>query len=444
MTPHRNFLLAASTAMLLMGAVCPAFAAETNAAISLDDQAAAPKSNFARDRNVSVSARPHPDYQAPGIRMGSFILNPKLTPSLESNDNIFAQKSAKTSDTIWRVQPELTLSSDWNTHAVSLYARGSLNRYSKNDSENTDDYSFGANGRLDVARDSAINGGLSFGKATEPRTSPDTPTGAIEPTRYQQTSGNRSYSKEFNRLKISGRVGSDKYNYQDVATKAYPKVPKIDQDFRDRTETAVSGRADYAVSPATALFVEVVGNNRNYRLDKPAVSLTRDSKGVNVYGGANFELSALLRGEIGMGYMKQNYKDPTQKDVSGFGARALVEWFPADLTTVTLSGSRSIKDSAALKVTSYISNSISLRLDHELLRNLILGGNIGSTTDDYQGSTRQDKVMTAGVRGTYLINRNVGLTAGYAYEKRTTSGLAADRGAEYTVNKVTGGLNLQF
>ena len=81
MTPHRNFLLAASTAILLMGAVCPAFAAETNAAISLDDQAAAPKSNFTRDRNVSVSARPHPDYQAPGIRMGSFLLYPKLTPS---------------------------------------------------------------------------------------------------------------------------------------------------------------------------------------------------------------------------------------------------------------------------------------------------------------------------------------------------------------------------
>lgn len=432
--------MAAAAALIFVGAVRPAFAAETNAAISLDDQAAKPQSNFSRDRNVSVTTRPRPDYQAPGIRAGSFLLYPKLTPSVESNDNIFAQKSVTTSDTIWRVQPELVLSSDWNIHAVSLFARGSLNRYSKNDSENTDDYSVGANGRLDIARDSAINAGLSFSKSTEPRTSPDSATGAIEPTRYEQTSGNVSIFKEFNRLKLSGRVGSDKFNYEDVAT----KTAKVDQDYRDRTESAISGRADYAVSPDTALFIEVVGNTRNYRLDKPAVALTRDSKGVNVYGGANFELSALLRGEIGLGYMKQDYKDATQKDVSGFGARGQVEWFPSELTTVTLSGSRTIKDSAAFKVTSYISNNLSLRVDHELLRNVLLAANVGSSTDDYQGSTRQDKVTTAGFRATYLVNHNVGVTAGYAYEKRTTSGLVADRGAEYKVNKLSAGLTVQF
>lgn len=435
----RKLLMAGAAAFILAGAMHPAMAAETNAAISLDDQAAA-QSNFARDRNLSVTARPRPDYQAMGAHVGSFLLFPKLTTTVDSNDNIFAQKSAKTSDTVWHVQPEVTLSSDWNRHALSFFARSTLNRYSKHSSEDTDDYAVGANGRIDVARDSAVNGGLSFSRATEPRTSPDSAAGAIEPTRYDLTSGNVSAYKEFNRLKLSGRFGADKYNYEDVAS----KTGKIDQDYRDRVESAISGRADYAVSPDTALFIEVVGNRRNYRLDRPVVSLTRDSEGVNVYGGANFELSALLRGEVGLGYMKQNYKDPTVKDVDGFGARAQVEWFPSELTTVTLVGSRTIKDSAAQKVASYISNNATLRVDHELLRNVLLSANVGSSKDEYQGSTREDKVTSAGFRGTYLINHNVGLTAGYAYEKRTTSGLVADRGAEYKVNKVSAGLTLQF
>nr|WP_272886849.1 outer membrane beta-barrel protein [Phenylobacterium aquaticum] len=431
--------MAGAAAVLFAGAFHPALAADGNASISLDDQATA-QSNFARDRNVSVTARPRPDYQAAGIRTGSFLLFPKLTTTVESNDNIFAQKSTTTSDTVWHVQPDVTLSSDWNRHALSLFARGSLNRYSKHDSENTDDYSLGANGRIDVARDSAINGGVSYGRYTEPRTSPDSATGANEATRYDLTSGNISAFKEFNRLKLTGRFGADKYNYDDVAS----KTGKIDQDYRDRVESAISGRADYAVSPDTALFIEVIGNRRDYRLDKPAVSLTRDSEGVNVFGGANFELSALLRGEIGLGYMKQDYKDSTVKDVDGFGARAQVEWFPSELTTVTVVGSRSIKDSAALKVASYIANTASIRVDHELLRNVLLSANIGTGKDEYQGSTREDKVTSAGLRGTYLVNRNVGLTAGYAYEKRTTSGLVADRGAAYEVNKVSAGLTLQF
>jgi hypothetical protein len=431
--------MAGAAAVLFAGAFHPAFAADANSSISLDDQATA-QSNFARDRNVSVTARPRPDYQAAGIRTGSFLLFPKLTTTVESNDNIFAQKTVTTSDTVWHVQPEATLSSDWNRHALSLFARGSLNRYSKHDSENTDDYSVGANGRIDVARDSAINGGVSYGRATEPRTSPDSAAGAIEPTRYDLTSGNISAFKEFNRLKLTGRIGADKYNYDDVAS----KTGKIDQDYRDRVESALSGRADYAVSPDTALFIEVIGNRRDYRLDKPAVSLTRDSEGVNVFGGANFELSALLRGEIGIGYMKQDYKDSTVKDVDGFAARGQVEWFPSELTTVTVVGSRSIKDSAASKVASYIANSASIRVDHELLRNVLLSANVGTGKDEYQGSTREDKVTSAGLRGTYLVNRNVGLTAGYAYEKRTTSGLVADRGAAYEVNKVSAGLTLQF
>ena len=43
---------------------------------------------------------------------------------------------------------------------------------------------------------------------------------------------------------------------------------------------------------------------------------------------------------------------------------------------------------------------------------------------------------------TYLLNRRVGLNAAYAYYKQSSEG--ADAGPDFTINRVMGGLVLQF
>lgn len=432
MTSDRKLLLASAAILLVAGH------AEAAAAAGSAVATATAQNNFSRDRNISVSQRPHPEYQALGAHVGSFTLFPKLTTTVESNDNIYAQDATTTSDTVWHVQPEVDLVSNWNRHSLAFYARGSLNRYSSHDTENTDDYGVGAIGRLDVTRDAHVDGGASYSYNTEPRTSPNSPTGSLEPTRYGLTSANIGATKDLNRLRLSTRVDYAKFNYEDTRS----LVGTIDQDYRDRTQTSLMGRADYAVSPDTALFLEVVGNKRDYRLDKPVVALTRDSSGVQVLAGANFELGAVTRGEIGVGYLKQDYSDPSLKDVSGFGARAQVEWFPTQLTTVTLTGARTVEESANLTSAAYLSNNVGVKVDHELLRNVLLTASVAGGKDEYQGIDRNDKRLNAGLSGTYLLNRNVGVTVGYTYAKQTTSGL--QKGAAFEVNKVGATLTLQF
>src|SRR5689334_14678398 len=53
---------------------------------------------FARDRNVSVTERPRPGYEALGLRAGGFMLWPKLTVANEYNDNIFATQNIRIAD----------------------------------------------------------------------------------------------------------------------------------------------------------------------------------------------------------------------------------------------------------------------------------------------------------------------------------------------------------
>lgn len=398
--------------------------------------------NFARDRNIAVTERNHQGYEARGLPMGGFTAFPKVSLTGEVNDNIYAQKTNETNDVVWRVRPEVIVASDWSRHSLQLYANATVNRFQDNSSENTTDYNGGANVRLDASRNAHLDFGGSASRSTEPRTSPNAPTAALEPTRFDTTTFYVGGTNAFNRLRLSTRFDYAKNDYDDSIRPGVAPANIIDQDFRDRTNTSIMGRADYAVSPDTALFLEVIGNKRDYRIDRPAVALTRDSEGVQALVGANFELGALTRGEVGVGYMRQSYDDASIDDVTGFGARAQVEWFPSQLTTVTFAGSRTVEDSVLATAVAYVSNNISAKVDHEFRRNILVAGQIGYGKDDYEKVDRGDKRLSAGVNATYLLNHNAGLNFGYSYTKQTSDGLA--NGPEFKVNKLSATLTLQF
>lgn len=446
MTTDKRALIAGAATVVAMSLAHPATAQSDMSQRSALAQASG-TSNFARDRNLSVRQRPHPDFDARGLPLGGFRAYPKLSLSAEHNDNIYALATNEVSDNIWRVQPEVSVVSNWNRHSLSAYARGTINRFQDNDSENTEEYGLGAAGRLDILRGTNLRAGADYAQLTEPRTTTQrltggTPfTGAVEPVQFDQATAYLAGEHEFNRLKVSGRVGVQSFDYED-SQRVRPLAP-IDQDYRDRTVTSAMARADYAVSPDTALFVEVTGNNREYDSNSTAPGFVRrDSEGVMLLAGANFELGAVFRGEIAGGYMQQEYEAASIGSIEGFGARAEVEWFPTEITTVTFTGTRSIEDAAVPNSPGFTSTSLGVQLDHELLRNVILSAQLSKGYDEYEGIDRKDDRMNAGVSATYLLNRNVGLTAAYSYADTQTEG--RDFGAEFTVNKVSATLTLQF
>jgi hypothetical protein len=397
-------------------------------------------SNFKRDRNVSARQRPHPGYEALGLREGAFMVWPKLNTTVEYNDNIFATTINQKSDTVWHVTPEIDVTSNWSRHALDFYARSMINRYSSNTSENTNDYSLGAQGRLDVLRSAQINGGADWSHLTEARSSAPA-QGLAKPIQYEMSSAFVSGAREFNRLRVSGRA--DVRNFIYLNQSGNPQ-----QHDRDRALTVFTGRADYAVSPDAAFFVQVAANNHDYRLTPPRGLQSRDSSGVEILAGTNFELSALARGEIGVGYVRQAFDNPNPApaprfaSISGLGARAQVEWFPTQLTTVTFTGSRTIEDAGIVGASGYLSTNVGAQVDHELLRNVIVSAQAGYGNDAYKGIDRNDKRYTAGVSATYLMNRSLGVTVGYNYFKQNSRGAAGS--GDFSVNKVGATLTLQY
>ena len=436
MTADKRVLVASAAMIAVAGFT---HAAEAQTARGALNQGQGAETNFSRDRNISVRQRPREGFEAIGVPLGAFMAYPKIALTAEHNDNIYATSTGEIDDMIFRVQPEVNITSNWSRHALTAYGRATINRYQDYDSEDTEDYAVGASGRLDVLRAASISAAADWAQLTEPRSSSSSPQASVEPIQYDLTSASLSGVREFNRLKVSGRYDYRNYDYEDGVTAG---GAPIEQDDRDRDIQTITLRADYAVSPATALFVELSKNWREYDLAPPAVTLTRDSEGAQALVGANFELGALTRGEIGVGYITQEFDDPAFNDIDGFGARAQVEWFPTQLTTVTLTGSRTVEDSGIVGSSGYLSTNVGAQVDHELMRNVILTGQVAYGNDDYEGIDREDDRITAGLSGTYLLNRHVGVTVGYSYFDQDSGGVGG--GNDFKVNKVGAPLTLQF
>jgi hypothetical protein len=392
-------------------------------------------SNFKRDRNVSVRERPRPDYEAIGVKAGGFTLYPRVTASVEGNDNIYATKTDEKADAIWRVKPEVAVRSNWSRHALGAFASAAVNRYADFGSEDTEEYTLAVNGRLDIVHGSNISGSLQYQALTEPRTSPQSPASAVKPIEYSLLTSKLTGVKEFNRLRLTGRLSDLDYNYDDGVDRLGGTV---EQDTRDRNEFYYGGKVEYAMSPDTALFLSVLGNTKSYDL----ATAGRDSDGYVATVGANFELSEVVRGDVAVGYMKQSYDNALYGEIDGFSGEAKVEWFPTALTTVTTTAGRTIEEAVTTGSPGYISNNIGLNIDHELLRNVLLSANASYGKDNYEKIDRSDKRTGAGASVAYLLNRRVGVFLTYTYLKQNSSGV--NRGTSFADNKLAASVALQF
>ncbi|MDI1366429.1 MAG: outer membrane beta-barrel protein, partial [bacterium] len=409
--------------------------------------------NFKRDKNVSVRQRPRPDYEAIGVKAGGFTLYPRVTAEVVNDDNIYAVATGEQSDTIWRVKPEVAARSNWSRNALGAFASASVNRYSNFDTENTEEYTLGVNGRLDVERGAYVSASTQWQKLTEPRSAitAGMPAGATaKPVEYYLWSENITAVKEFNRLRLTGKVDAKRFNYDDQGG-------AFNQNSRDRDEFYYGGKAEYAVSPDTAVFASLVGNKKSYDVDflgKPAIPASpgvpaqaakpalraRDSDGYAATVGSDFDLSQAVRGSVEAGYMSQSYDH--YATIDGFTAKGLVEWFPTELTTLNVAGSRSIEESVATGSQGFISNNASVGVDHELMRNVLLSAKASYGKDSYELVDREDKRTGFNASAAYLLNRNVGLFLTYNYLKQESAGVA--KGSSFSDNKLSASVALQF
>ena len=416
----RKILLACSSVLILSGA---AIAQDTGG------------SYFGRDRNVSVSERPKPEYASLGIRAGSFTVRPELRISTEYNDNIYATGQNEVDGTILGLVPSVDIQSNWSQHSLRFQSELNRRTYREQSSENTVDFTVSSDARIDVRRGTFVNFGADYSDTHEGRAGANSLNGAAEPVTYARTGAYVRTVRESGRFRVSSSARIQNFEYDPVRLN---NGTSRSLDDRNRDEMTLELRGDYAVSPDTSVFIRGGYVRHEYEDNS---STRRDQSGWALDVGTEFDISDLVRGEFGIGYFERVYDSSSFSDVSELSVNALVDWFPTPLQTITLELERAERASGISGSPSYTLSAADLRAEYEVLRNLILQAGTGIRTRQFQALDREDDVFSVFAGGTYFVNRNIGVNLRIQHSQQDSSGLNAR--PDFDANTITLGIVLK-
>ena len=391
-------------------------------------------------RGETVTSRQRPEVIPLGMRVGTFLLYPKISVTETYDDNIFRVEEDKDHDLITTIGPEFDLRSDWNNHAFNLRGDARIDRFARSEKENVEDYNVDADGRYDVTRNIYLFGFLGYSQLSEDRGSPDD-AGGVEPTQYNVYRGSARYFHRLNRVSFRLDAAAQKYDFDDVSRG--PLLSPANNDDRDRLESDVALRAAYEIVPEYEAFVRGTVNNRAYSTALDDSGIGRDSQGYEMVAGVAIDLSGITFGDVFVGYREQWYDDNSLSTIEGITGGANITWNVTPLTTLHGGIVRRVEETTAGSSSGFFATRYSVSADHELLRNLLLNANVALTENDYKGIDRKDRIYLAGLSARYLMNRNFYASVGYRFTLRDRDATLGDD-ADYTQNVFTVRVELQI
>ena len=370
-----------------------------------------------------------------GVHLYGFKLLPKFGWETEYKDNIFKDEDGLVNDFITHIQPGFALNSDWNRHSVNLAIDSDIAFYGQNNSEDYQDMNIRLNGRLDVLRDSALDGGFFFSKNHGDRGSPDDAAG-LEPTVSTLKGFNLGYKHKFNRF--SAKIGMIAQHI-DYINKQTSLGTTINMQDRNNWHYVPSLRLGYEIQPQYEAFVEMRYSELIYDEQFDDNGLQRSSHGYEGLMGIAFDATGLLTGDVAIGYKQRTIDDARLSSISGMTGRLNLEWNPTPLMTVRSVISHSIGETTQIGVAGVDNYSANLGVEHELLRSLLLRLNTSYFINQYNGfdetafdDERRESGYGFGAGARYLMSRYVTVDVSYRFNKRNVNYV----GGDYAVNQV--------
>lgn len=395
-----------------------------------------PPPRLERPDERTQAAREGENYEPRGVRLGSFLLFPVLEVDEAFNDNVFAVPSGSgpTASFLQLIRPSAELRSNWSSHMLNFYARGNIGFYTAAPTQNFQDVSVGADGRVDIQRNWHTYGGLSFNRKHEDPGLPNTVSGTSNVTVFNQLSGNAGYYQKVNRLSGRAEFSADNYNYfNNGLGVAQGVVPNSD---RNRTELRESLKLGYEFLDGYEFWVRGSLNQRMYVTPVDATGFARNSNGWDAVGGITFNLGGLTTAEAFAGYLQQNYVNQGTPPLQGPQFGLLANWSPVRDLQIKPYVRRTVSEAAFIGDSGYLNTSMGLNTSYNVRPNIRLNGLADYTIADYQtfSSTngRYDQYVTLGASAMYTPVREFFIGPSYQYVYRASN----QPGLDYSQNVI--------
>jgi hypothetical protein len=364
--------------------------------------------------DMPVKERQQPGYEPVGIRDGSWMFLPSFLAGGFYDSNIFSSNFLKRSDIAAIIEPTLRAYTLWERHGIDVTLDAQEIAYNGNPGLNQTNASLKGNAWYDISQDLTLLTNFQIAHFNLAVGSLSSPAGAVQPTPYDFFSGDVSIRKEFNRLVASVGFRTDSYDYG--STRASDGT-LIDQSSLSGQVYSLHGRADYAISSIFGVFAAAEGNDRNVN-GLPGQPL--DSQGYRALSGVTFGLTNLITGEIGAGYVQQQFVDPTIGTIAGPSYRALLTWRPTRLIDVNFKAEQLVTETSQTSSTGVLANALQLGADYEFRRNIVFSVTGAYEIDRFFGMIRKDDVVVTDERVKYKLSRYGSIALYHTYTNRNS------------------------
>ncbi len=364
--------------------------------------------------SVTVLSRARPSYDSLGTRIGNVTVRPELLESLGYDDNVTAT-----------AKPHGSAMIETNARLQGVYDSSDLNgaalltvddvRYPSQDLQSYTNWTAGVGGSYQVGRDLLI---ASFDHASLNQTLQDLDTPALDQALpYEINTVRLGYRIQFTRLFVQPNLTIANYAYTNGTALGQTYL----QSYRNRNVYTPGVTVGYELFPRANVVLVVRDAIGKYTANGTSPFI-RDFNDAAVLAGLDINPAGLIRYRLLGGYEVRTFTSAAYKTISQPTVEASVIWTPTGLTTVTGVAARSIQDSASEATVGLTESRVTLRVDHELRRNILLRGSAGYAIDEYANSTSSQTLYTAGAGVTYLMNRNMQVSANYDFTSRHSSG----------------------
>jgi hypothetical protein len=370
-----------------------------------------------------------------GLRTGAFIASPaiEITGGYDTNP---ARVPAGRASSFVTVAPELLAKSDWERHEVTATLRGSYTAYGQTPELDRPAFDGKVTGRLDVTRNTALIGEGTFVVGTDNPGSPNVQAGLSRFPIFTTLGGSLGLTQRFNRVEVIVKGTAERTEFQDSVFTDGTSQSNHDRDFN---RYAVLMRTSYDLMPGIKPFVEAGYDVREHDLQFDRFGLERDSSGWTAKAGSTFSFHRLLTGEIALGYIERDYKDPSLQKLQGLSFDASLIYALSALTNVKLTATTVAGETTVPGTAGIFTRNAGIEVEHAFRRWLIGAVKFNYGLDDYVGSARKDDRFAISGTLTYKLNRLMQLKA----EVREEWLRSTVPGVDYAATVMMLGLRLQ-
>lgn len=371
-------------------------------------------------RGTTVLNRAREDFDPVGVRLGAFRLNAAAELGVGYDDNLFGTRRNRVSDGYGILAAEGDIRSDWSRHAVGASARIEQRRYFEETAQDWTDYAIGLFGRYDLNAQTNFEARYNRVQEHLDTASIDVQqAGAGRPVPYVFDEVQVQGTTRFNRLGLTAVGNYRNYSFDNVdvsGTTVSPGTVNPGQFSRFDFDSWIGALGlSYEIGPGR--FVNVIGRYQDIRYED-AAQRDRDSRTWEGLAGFTYDFDGVWQARVAVGYRQRDYEGPGIKNLSGPAFEGEVTYQPTLLTTLRLSGRRTIEESIRNNAVSFTRTQGAFNVDHEYLRNVILGLELAVDRREYESPSERatDGVGIVSVR--WLINRNLSLVGSYQHVRR--------------------------